>query len=399
MKVLRFDSVGGASGDMILAALVDLGINAGTLQNLLSGIVGQPLEIRAERSFDRGLSGIRISIRAQGVSHADHHVGLDHIRRLLSQSSLPERVQALSLKVFERLAKAEASVHQTTPEAVHFHELGAVDTIADIVGACLGLDMLEVDEVIVGPLPLGVGTIECEHGILPNPAPATVELLRGHPVVNTQEPFELVTPTGAALLMEWRELKAATTAKHSAPACGALTIGRSGHGLGHRSLQTRPNILRATLMETKPSSVTAGDHCIVLECNLDDTIPELIGSLSQKLLAAGAWDAFTVAAQMKKQRPGTLLCVLCDPSKREQLIDLIFTESTTFGIREYSTYRHVLERRFETVSTPYGEVRVKLGLWKGRVVTRAPEHEDCVACAERHGVAVRTVYEAALRAG
>jgi len=307
---------------------------------------------------------------------------------LITHSILSPRVKEASLAVFQRLAEAEALVHETTPDKVHFHEVGAVDSIVDIAGACLGLELLAIDSVTVSPLPLGHGTVRTVHGVLPVPAPATVELLKGMNIVPADEPFELVTPTGAALLSTWTRHK-------SIPA--GLRLQRVGHGFGHHPLTSRPNVLRAMLLESQPAD-TRNDECLVLECNLDDTIPELIGSLTTRLLTAGALDAFLTPVQMKKQRPGILLTVLCRREQREAMIDLIFMECTTFGIREYLVQRTTLERRHEEIETAYGKVRVKTGAWKGRIITRAPEHDDCARLAQQAGVSIRVVYEAAVQA-
>jgi hypothetical protein len=319
-----------------------------------------------------------------GHTHAPHR-GLREIRALIEGSQLPASVKATSLRVFQRLAEAEAHVHGTTPDQVHFHEVGAMDAIIDIVGACLGLEMLGVTGVSVGPLPLGHGAVECAHGILPIPAPATVELLKGFPVAPGDEPFELVTPTGAALLTTWQTLETFPSGSR---------ILKVGQGFGHRALKGRPNLLRAMLMEIGADS--AQDACLVLECNLDDLTPELTGALLHRLLGVGALDVFLTPVQMKKQRPGILLTVLCRPDQRPAMLDLIFRESTTFGIREHAVQRTVLERRHEYVETPFGRVRVKIGRWQGADITVSPEYEDCLRAAESAGVSVRAVYEAAL---
>jgi uncharacterized protein (DUF111 family) len=263
--------------------------------------------------------------------------------------------------------------------------------------------MLEVDAVTVGPLPAGCGSFKTAHGVMPNPAPATVELLKGHPIVQTEEPFELVTPTGAALLMTWKDsgfrgLPRVPRGQVSGVGDREMAIREQAHGFGHRTLNGRPNLLRAVLLETTDGSRQSTEDCLVLESNIDDTNPELIGALAQKLMDQGALDAFTTAIQMKKQRPGVLLTVLCRLADRDKLVDLIFTESTTFGIREYLTHRTVLDRRHMEVETPYGKVRVKIGSWKGRDITRSPEHDDCVRCAKAHNAPVRVVYEAACKA-
>lgn len=386
---------------MILAALIHLGVDAAALAAELKAFAPEPFELRVESALSAHLSGTRVRVLTDAEHHHDHHHhhhhghdhhhaphrGLKEIGAMIDRSELPEEVKARAHRVFRRLGEAEARIHGTTIDAIHFHEVGAMDSIVDIVGACLALHKLGVDAIAVGPLPQGHGTIECAHGTFPNPAPATVELLRGHAVVSVDEPFELVTPTAAALLAEWKTCDRAPS--------GAV-VKAIGYGIGHRELKSRPNLLRAILLEVQASANEV--ECLVLETNLDDVSPELIGVLSGRLLAAGALDVFAVAAQMKKQRPGVLLTTLARPSDRDALLDLIFRESTTFGVREYTARRTILARRFDTVTTPYGEVRIKVGEWKGADVVRAPEMEDCVLRAQERGVSVRAVYEAAQRA-
>lgn len=396
MRILQFDSVGGASGDMILGALINLGVDRDRLQTQLESLPLDPFTIEVAAASDHGLQGTRVTVHVGAHEHPDHHEHGGHhghrtlvdIRRIVQESGLSDGVKRSSMAVFQRLAEAEARVHGTSPDDVHFHEVGAVDSIVDIVGGCLALECLGVDEIMVKPLPLGAGITKSQHGTIPVPAPATVELLVDFPVVQTQEQSELVTPTGAALLTTWRT-------QEQVPA--GARVAAVGYGLGHRVLGTRPNLLRAILFETTPTAETS-DECLVLECNLDDTVPELIGALFGRLLAGGALDVFTTPIQMKKQRPGILLSVLCMVARREELLDLIFRESTTFGVREYVVQRTMLARRHVDVTTRYGTVRVKVGTWKGEPITQSPEYEDCVRCAETEGVAVRAVYEAAQHA-
>jgi pyridinium-3,5-bisthiocarboxylic acid mononucleotide nickel chelatase len=391
MKILRFDSVGGASGDMILAALIGLGADVKAISRKIASMKIGAFKIQAKAFADRGLRGTQVKVL---VPHSHHeHRGLSDIKRLIKRSKLSPGVKAMSIAVFERLGKVEAKVHGTSVEKIHFHEVGAMDSIIDIVGSCIALEMLGIDQVIVGPLPMGVGTISMEHGVLPNPAPATVELLKGHPVVQTDEPFELVTPTAAALLTQWA----------SVASCQLSVVSCSANAFGHRRLKARVNLLRAIILEsvldnkqrTTGNEQLTTDHCLVLETEIDDMNPQLIGALFNRLLAAGALDVFTTPVQMKKQRSGTLLTVLCHPEKRDALIDLIFRESTTFGIRESLTRRTILKRRHVTVKTRYGKVRVKVGTWKGKDITFSPEYEDCVRCAAARHVSVSAVYEAA----
>lgn len=307
---------------------------------------------------------------------------------MIRGSKLSATVQELALKVFRRLGEAEAKVHGTTIDKIHFHEVGALDSIADIVGGCVALDHLGVDAVTFGPLPQGRGTIKCQHGTYPNPPPATVLLLQGLPVEQTEEPFELVTPTGAALLSTWRSLDRAPAGSRPAGV---------GYGFGMRKLSQRTNCLRAVLLDSESASAEA-DTVTVLETNLDDTTPELIGALCDKLMADGALDVFTTPAFMKKQRPATLLTVLCSRDAREKILNIIFRESTTFGVREYEAKRTILARESKTVNTAFGEIRVKIGRRGPEILTRSPEMDDCIAAARRHNVAPREVYLAAATA-
>ncbi len=402
MRTLYFDSTGGASGDMILSALLDLGVSRDDLMKGLAGLNVDAFDIEASSFSSNGLNGMRVSVHlhehehGHSHNHADghhhhhsHERGLREITELIGNASLPGRVREMSLRTFQRLAEAEAKIHGSSPDQVHFHEVGAVDSIVDIVGSCLALDMLDVEGVAVGTLPLGSGTTTCRHGVIPVPVPATMELLKGMPVTYTGEPFELVTPTGAALLSTWK------TCAYPPPGSRAVRI---GHGFGHRDLTARPNLLRATLFENAARNNAADEQCLVIECNIDDANPELIGTLTEKLLQAEALDVFITPVFMKKQRPGALLTVLCAPEQKEKLLDLIFTESTTFGVREYPVNRTVLERRTMPVETPFGSASIKLGYWRGRLVTRAPEHDDCAKLAKKARVAVRAVYESALKA-
>jgi uncharacterized protein (TIGR00299 family) protein len=400
MKLLHFQGIGGASGDMLLAALADLGVNLKKVQRQLATLHLEPFQILSRTFGSHGLHGTQIEVKLSAISHqhsaghAEHHHhhhgrSFRDIRRLIGHSKLPDAARAESIAVFRRLAESEAKMHAVPVDEVHFHEIGAVDSIVDIVGACLAKHELGVEQVVVDPLPLGGGTVHCAHGVYPVPAPATLELLRDFPIAPSDETGELVTPTGAALLMAWRNLE-------RVPA-GARIV-QAGHGFGHRELKRRPNLLRAVLLETSAAAAPENDECLVLECNLDDTTPELIGALTAQLLAAGALDVFTTAIQMKKQRPGVLLSVLGHATEKPALLDLMFRGSTTFGVREHVVQRTILARRFEKVTTSFGTVSVKIGTWRGADVTAAPEMDDCVALAAKHGVTARAVYEAACRA-
>ncbi|NNJ70301.1 MAG: nickel pincer cofactor biosynthesis protein LarC [Kiritimatiellales bacterium] len=392
MKTLHFESIGGASGDMILGALIGLGVSVDELNEELKSLQVDPFEIVVDKVVEQGMSGVRAKVELHEHTHHhdhdhDHHHGrhLSVILKLIDESALPEPVKVESSKVFRRIGEAEAAIHGVDIEKIHFHEVGAMDSIVDIVGCCLALHKLGVDGVSIRSLPQGHGTIECAHGTYPNPAPATLRLLEGFPVQDVDEPFEMVTPTGAALLSTWRTA--------GAPSAGSKASNTS-YSFGHRKLNGRPNLLRTTLYDSAVDQTA--DECLVLECNLDDTTPELVGCLFDQLLEAGALDVFTTPVLMKKQRQGILLTVLCLPADRERMLDLVFRESTTFGIRERLSRRSVLERSFQTVETPFGDVRMKVGKRSGEVITASPEIEDCRKCAAEGGVAVKNVYDAAL---
>lgn len=387
MKLIRFDSVGGASGDMILASLAGLGIDINVVSEKLSSLGIGKVTLLLEPCSEHGLKGQRISIKVTSAESSRRTI--TEIKKLICSAELPERTVSASLRIFHVLAEAEGHVHGINPEKVHFHEIGAIDSIVDIIGACLMIEMLHADAVWVSPLPLGHGTVHCEHGVLPVPAPATLELLKKHQVVHVDEPFELVTPTAAAILTTW----------HQTVQEGSIwrILREPSCGFGNLKLHTRPDMLRAILLETTDIKSEETEDCLLLECNLDDMNPELIGALTQKLLARGAIDVFTSAVQMKKQRPGILLSVLCHYSEREKLLDIIFQESTTFGVREHSVHRTMLTRYTIQVSTPYGNVRVKVGKWKDKEVTFSPEYEDCALQAGEHNVPIKEVYISALQ--
>ena len=423
MKHLHIECVGGASGDMLLGMLIDLGAPADAIAAALRPLDVGPFQLKVERAESRNITGTRVRVLVEGAEeagepaepveqhhhehlehdHAHHHDhahahdhGAVHAHRALSDieamiraAGLPVKVEEAAIRVFRALGEAEARIHGVPVEHIHFHEVGAADSIIDIVGCCWGMDALGVDSVSVGTLPMGHGVIRCAHGVYPNPAPATLELMAGFPVVSTDEPYELVTPTGAALLSAWRNA--------GAPPPGAV-VKRIGYSLGRRVLRHRPNVVRATLYELVEGG-EEHDVCVMLECQLDDTTPELVGALMDEVLAAGALDVTCTPVTMKKQRPGMLVSVLCEPARRETLLDVLFRGTTTFGVREYPVARTKLVRRFETVATPYGEVRIKIGSRRGEDLTRAPEMADCLRLARERGVHVRVVYEAAIRAG
>jgi len=405
-KYIRFDSVGGASGDMILSALAAVGADLTAIEKTINAFFPDPVHFHTDAAQDSGLTGTRVSVLAHHThahedewpdahapdtghsGHAHAHRGFAEIERLLSNAALPDTVRAQSLEVFRTLASVEAKIHGKTPETVHFHEIGAWDSVADIVGGCLALEQLGVSGVACGPLPSGTGTLRCAHGEMPNPAPATQELLAGMTVVQTDEPFELVTPTGAALLSVW--------VRAMPPPPKTAVVNRTGFGFGGRTLNGRPNVLRATLLTEVPAvSSETEEHLIVLEANLDDCNPEWLGALAAELLKSGALDVWQTPILMKKSRSGTLFSVLTKAANAASLREHIFRATTTFGIRYYKVQRQTLARRFETAHTPWGDVPVKIGTLKGTDITVSPEHDACAEIATQNALAPRQVYDAA----
>ena len=412
MKIIRFDSVGGASGDMILGALVGLGVNTEELNRELQNLIPDEFEIKTRAFQSHGINnGIQaeVDIHEHHHHHHDHHHGHDHkhdhehkhehhhehshgrnfkdIKHLIEKSTLPSEVKEMSLKVFRSLAEAEGKVHNKPVEEVHFHEVGAVDSIVDIVGCCLAFHKLGAEAISVSPLPTGTGTFKCQHGIYPLPAPATLEMIKKGSLKSapTDEPFEMVTPTGAALLAVWpqAEISADTNVINSADS------------FGHRKLNNRPNLLRASLYEHNESCRNAC-KLKVLETNIDDSTPEVIGYVFDKLLNSGALDVWTQPIFMKKQRQAVLLSVLCSPEKKTGLMDIILSETSTFGVREYEVSRHCLEHRFEEKDTAYGKIRIKVAFQGDREITRSPEFADCAKLAQKHNVPLKEVMKAAI---
>ncbi|MHB9139396.1 MAG: nickel pincer cofactor biosynthesis protein LarC [Victivallaceae bacterium] len=405
MKIIRFDSVGGASGDMILGALIGLGADIDILNRELASLLpSEKFKITVSPKESHGINGIAATVEIE--EHYSHHHPGQHghhhkhdgrtfadIRQLIMASQLNESVKSMTIKVFAALAEAEGNIHNMTADQVHFHEVGAVDSIVDITGCCLAMHILGIQWISVSPLPSGQGTFKCRHGIYPIPAPATIELMKNLKSILTDEPYELVTPTGAALLSVWPHLEI--------PSSGMIV--KTSNSFGQRKLDSRPNLLRAILYEspeenrlTEQSDET--DSAVILETNIDDCPAEFIGPLFERLLNAGALDVWITPIMMKKQRPGTMLSVICKSSYRTTLYDIIFRETTTFGIREYSVSRQCLERRFEQVETSFGKVKIKVGSRNKQDITSSPEIDDCIRLSAQARVSVKEVYLAAVKA-
>ncbi len=383
-RLVYFDAASGASGDMILGAVVDLGLPLETLRGELGklGLSGYRLEeSRVSRS---GLAATKLDVRVDDTSPAHRH--LRDILGLIEASTLDGGVKDRSAALFRRLAEAEAAVHGTSPDQVHFHEVGALDSIVDIVGGVIALDWLDADRFFASPLNLGSGTVTMAHGTFPVPAPATARLVEGATAYGAGE-GELLTPTGALLVT------AHATGYGPLP---RIRIEKTGHGAGSRETAGRPNVLR--LIVGDEALAGDGDRVLVLQTEVDDAAPQLLGPLVEALLSAGALDAYLTPVQMKKGRPGILVTVLAPPSRREAIEELLFRETTTLGVRRQEWDRTVLERETTTVETAYGPIRVKIGRRGGTVYNAWPEFDDCQRAAKQKKVAVKQVLAEALAA-
>jgi pyridinium-3,5-bisthiocarboxylic acid mononucleotide nickel chelatase len=401
MRTAYIDCFSGVSGDMFLGALVDAGVSPKLLEDTVAALdIGARLDI--SRVLRGGISATKVDVYANGGKDHGHGRGLSEIRRLIEAAAIGGAAKITAIRIFQALGEAEAEIHNTSAEQVHFHEVGAVDAMVDIVCAAVGAESLAVDEWVCSPLNVGGGIVHCAHGTLPVPAPATLKLLGGAPVYSSGPQVELVTPTGAAIV------KVFSSGFASFP---AMKIERAGYGAGTREFPEHPNLLRLTIGETAPAadantlaSASNGvrpEKITVLEANLDDLSPQVLAYAMERLLAEGALDVFSVPVQMKKSRSGALLTVLAKMEDADRLTKLIFAETTTLGVRRREERRQTLARRWETVDTTWGPVRIKIanmnGTVSGIVSNYAPEYEDCRALAEAQHVPLRTVMQEAIQ--
>ena len=390
MRTLYLDCFSGISGDMFVAALRDLGVEENTFQTAIMNLgLPEDVHLHFSRGIRQGIAGWKFDVHAHGHSSDARHVhgrSFREIRGLIDKSRLSEFVKGRSISVFERIAKAEGKIHAVPAEDVTFHEVGAVDSIADIVLACTGLEALAIDSVLASALVDGSGTTTCSHGTLPVPAPATLEILLGIPIRQIDEPDELITPTGAALLAEF------CSSFGSMP---EMRVEKIGYGLGTRDGGLRPNALRMLVGDCKEAATGETDEITQIETNLDDLSPELAAGAMDRLFAAGALDVFFTPAQMKKNRPGFVLTVLSPTDKSAELARILLTETTAFGVRMHRAQRLKLRREFHERETPYGTVRIKLGFLGDELVQSVPEYSSCLEVAQGAGVGVKDVYVAA----
>ena len=372
MRICYLDAFSGISGDMLVGALVDAGADPARIAEALASL-GAGAEVRFEKTKRRGIAATKFTVTA---AQAKAHRHLPDIFRLIDQAGLPERVKQNAKAVFQRLGEAEAAVHNVPLERVHFHEVGAVDSIADIVGACLGFELLGAEEIHCSPINVGSGTVKTEHGVLPVPAPATVALLAGKPVYSRGPAMELTTPTGAAV--------AATLAVRFGPP-PPMTLAAAGYGAGGADFAEHANVLRVLIGEA--SGATEATTVSILEANVDDLSPQVLGYAMERLIEEGALDVSFSPVFMKKNRPGTLLRVIARPEDQEKLAAVLFAETSTLGLRILPAERRVQARRTVEVETRYGAVRVKVS-GDGAC---APEYEDCRRLARERGVPLKEI--------
>jgi hypothetical protein len=383
--VLYLDCSSGASGDMLMGALIELGVSVDDLRVALGPLLPPGAQLIAERVLRSGIAATGFSVVAH--SHTHHHRPLQAIYDLIDASALEPRTKAKARALYERLGRVEAEIHLTPLDRVHLHEVGALDSVVDIVGVAWAIDTLGIDRVVASPMNVGGGRVRTAHGLLPVPAPATVRLLDQAPVFSDGTPFELLTPTGALLI---------TGHANAWGPMPAMTIQRVGYGAGGRELPSHPNVLRAVLgLEAHTAPV---DRVVVMETNVDDMSPQVLGSVMDQLFEHGALDVFYTPVQMKKNRPGTLVTVVAPPVRREAMLDILFRETTTIGVRHRESARECLARESVQVATVFGAVRVKVATRTGMAPKGAPEFDDCVRLGRQHGVAVRDVQAAAMRA-
>ena len=410
MRAVYFDCFAGASGDMIVGALLDLGLDLEALNRALASLNVKGFGLRAERVKRCGIAATKFHVDIDQATQPDRR--LANIRSIIEASSISQLAKTRSIAAFELIARVEARVHGTTTEEVHFHEVGAVDSIVDIVAAMVGVEILELDEFVSSPLRLGRGMVKTSHGVLPVPAPATALLVEGISAYAGDLEGEFLTPTGAAIL------KTLCCSFGSMPRMNVKSV---GYGAGSREFEGFPNTLRLIAGEitsdirsrrsgqpqadsTSPDGQVDGnvaaekprqETVVVVETNIDDMNPQVIGYVLERVLGLGARDAFANPVQMKKGRPGILLTVVCDPERRDEITRLLLVETTTLGVRYHEAQRRVLDRTVEVVDTPYGEVRVKVARDQGRTLHFQPEYEDCAALAREQGVALIEIQSAA----
>ena len=392
MKILYYDCFAGISGDMNLGAMLDLGVDQKYLLKELDKLSIGTYKLKVYKDKRGGITGTKVDVIAPTPKKSSSHAELKKrtfrdIAKTIKQSNLSAHVKKNSLDIFLCLARAEGKIHGHKIENVHFHEVGAIDSIVDIVGAAICLDYLNIDKVISSSIQVGSGIIHCSHGTLPVPAPATAEILQGIPIKTGLVPFEATTPTGAAII--------ASTATSFTDKID-FTPQKIGYGLGSKDSSV-PNVLRLFLGEISAGAEKADDletgEAVIIECNIDDMNPELYDALMDRLFSAGVHDVFFTPIIMKKSRPAVMISVLCDVGKQKAIEEVFWLNSSTFGLRSYKVAKSMLRREMVKVKTKYGEITVKNGCLNGRIIKSKPEYEDCKRLAKENGVTIQDIYK------
>ncbi len=387
MRIVYFDCFSGISGDMFLGAMVDAGLDLADLERELRKLPLDGWTLSASHVKRHAIAATKVDVDDNSGEHAHRH--LSDIAKIVEGSSLDGEIKSSSMRIFTRLADAEAAAHRVSRESVHFHEVGAIDSIVDIVGAATAIHLMGIQEVYASPIPAGRGFVKCAHGLMPLPAPGTMELLKGVPIQPSDIEKELVTPTGAAII---------ATLASGFGAIPRMTVDAIGYGAGGRDLEAQPNMLRA-LIGVKAGDGGGGvaDSITIVQTNIDDQSPESFGYVLELLMKRGALDAYFTPIMMKKGRPAYQLSVLCRHENAKALSALILEHTTTFGVRMWEASRSMLAREYHTVDTSYGSVTVKVGM-AGNVRKVAPEFEDCRRLAEASESPIRDIYDAVIRA-
>ena len=384
MRILYYDCFAGISGDMNLGALIDLGVDVAYLKTELEKLNIEGFHLDIKKDQRRGITGTKADVVIENPENEKHR-HLRHIEEIINSSSLPEKVKVNSLKIFNLVAEAEAKVHDIPKEKVHFHEVGALDSIADIAGAAICLDYLKVDRILSSPIQLGAGTVKCAHGIMPVPAPATAEIIKGIPVRTGLVQHEATTPTGAAILVAMAD---EFTNQLN------FKIMKTAYGIGNRDTDV-PNVLRVFLCETdEPVKDVSNEEAFVLESNIDDMNPEHYDFIMDQLFQAGASDVWLTPVIMKKSRPAVTLSILCPERLAGRLKEIIFTHSTSIGIREYRVRKNMLRREQVLIDTAFGPVHIKQSYYNGRLISSKPEFEDFRALAGKHQLSLKELEKA-----
>jgi uncharacterized protein (TIGR00299 family) protein len=386
VKIAYFDCFAGAGGDMIVAAMLDAGLDAEFLKAQLATLGLKNLDIKISQTRRAGLRALSF---LPVVPKQQQQRNLEQITKIISQSKISKQAKKTAIAVFERIAQAEGAVHGKDPDDVHFHEVGALDSIVDIVSASVGLEALGVDKVYCSVLSVGGGTVKCADHLMPVPAPATTELLKGVPIASGPAQLELLTPTAAAIL---------TTVVDQFCPLPSMKIEAIGYGAGSLESEKFPNVLRLILGQAAGEMEANADSVCLLETNIDDVSGELVGSVTEKLFRHGALDVFTTPIYMKRGRPAEQISIICKIEDIQQLEQILFGEGLTFGIRRQILQRSKLAREFVAVQTEFGEIRIKTGTLGGKIVNAKPEFSDCISAAKKHNVAVKAVLDAAMAA-